>query len=421
MIGLYAIFIRLYGWAIRLAALKNPKARDWVAGRKGIFKELDSIRFKVQPFWIHAASLGEYLQAKPVIERLKATYPSVPIVLTFFSPSGYQNFKDLHLVDAVLYLPLDTRYNAQRWVQQIHPRAAFFIKYEFWPNYLDALCHHKVPYGFLAASFREDHPIFSWWGGFIKDRVFRASLITVQDPMSKRRLEQNGYFNTSLSGDSRFDQVFELAQDPKRFPKVEEFVDGHPVLMAGSCWPEDEEVILPQIMRFTRIKFIFAPHDISDQNIRRLIQSLPVPALRYSEIKDGDDLTEFRVLVIDNIGMLSHLYALATYAHVGGGYKQGLHNILEPAAHGNVVFFGPQIEKYWEASEIIRKKAGFPVKDAAEFTGLLKEFESDPTIRESARNAALEFVDSHRGSADRMMEAIRQLHLGLGERPTLPE
>lgn len=399
--------IRCYALFIRIASLFNPKAKAWVEGRsKWKSKLLKAIPGNAKTIWFHAASLGEFEMGRPVLEQLKQDHPEYFILVTFFSPSGYEHRKDTPLADFVAYMPIDTIGNAKRFLKIVNPALAIFVKYDFWPNYLHFLNKRNTPIAFISATFRKDQFLFSTWGSGLKKLVAKAAVITVQNQASLEILQQNGLNNGVVCGDVRMDNVLVRSTEERNFTSVERFIDGYSTFIAGSCWPKDEEVFLPLIMRHTSLRFILAPHDVSAQNIDRLISKLPCPAVKYTEL-DQTTLGDHRVLVIDCIGVLSSIYRLADYAFVGGGYKEGLHNILEPAVFGIPVFFGHlKHNKFWEARAMIEAGGAFEVADFNALNALITPMINDDSKRVKVGKAARQFVENNAGSTSKTIDAI---------------
>ncbi len=404
--ALYTATIKGYSQLIRVAAWAGKrKARQWVSGRK---KEIPSIRGD-KVAWFHCASLGEFEQGRPVIEKFKERIPEYRIVLTFFSPSGYEVRKNHSLADEVLYLPTDTPKNAKDFIRKIHPDIAFFVKYEFWFNYLKALKTHQVPTYLISGIFRKKQHFFRGYGGWFRKQLTTFDRFFVQDEQSLQLIESILPGKAMLSGDTRFDRVFDIAQKTKAFEDIKAFKGHKKLFLAGSTWPADEEVILPALLQHVEkgsIKIVIAPHEVAEQRIRVLMKKLPDTALRYSAT--SRDFADKNILVIDSIGMLSHLYQYADFAYIGGGFGVGIHNTLEAATFGVPIAFGPNHQKFNEAVGLIKAGAAFPVKDRQSFAMLVDEMVSYPEKAKQAGTQARNFVLKNKGATDIILENIYQ-------------
>ena len=359
---LYTIGVASYTFAVRLASLWNPKAKKWIKGRKLVWQQLQEFIPKENVYWFHCASLGEFEQGRPLIERLKKRDAACQIVITFFSPSGYDIRKNYELADLVTYLPIDSQKNARRFVQQVSPTAVFFIKYEFWANYIFYCRDNKVPIYSVAALFRKNQIFFKAYGGFMRSVLKAFDQIFVQDDRSKKLLETINV-DSKVCGDTRFDRVMENAKKVMEYPEVENFKGDNPVLICGSIWPDDLEVIREGITNLKGWKIIVAPHEISENFISQIERKIGHSSIRYSRI---DEFTDESLLIIDNIGILMNLYQYGEIAYIGGGFKTGLHNILEPAAFGLPVIFGDKTAKFPEAQLFVDKGVGFDTSNGIE-------------------------------------------------------
>lgn len=407
MKGLYSLFIQTYTTLVKGAALTgNEKAIDWVTGRKEIMQRLSDFGpSKHSILWIHAASLGEFEMARPLVKKLKEAYPNDKIVVTFFSPSGYNALVDDSDIDLALYLPIDKKADTQEFLDLLQPKIAIFVKYEFWPNLLDQIILRDIPFFIASATFRRDHLIFKPWGKFIAKRLAKAQAIFVQDPLSFELLNDHHYENRILAGDGRFDNVQRIASEEISFPEIEKFLDGQKAIVMGSSWPEDESIVYPLIRKFPQYKFIFAPHDISGKHVSQISESIPTRVLTYSELKEHPQPEDFQVLIVDTIGMLSRLYAYAHLAFVGGGFKQGLHNILEPLAHGVPTAYGPDHAKFWEATAASESGGGKVVQNTRELGDWISLFREDFEYQKE-RTKAMEFIQKHGGATQKMFDSI---------------
>jgi 3-deoxy-D-manno-octulosonic-acid transferase len=351
----YTVGIKAYSLLIKISSLFSIKARDWVAGRKNLLETIEkSVAAGEQRIWFHCASLGEFEQGRPVIEAFRAADSNTKIVLTFFSPSGYNIRKNYPGADYVFYLPADTPRNAERFVSAIDPVAAVFVKYEFWANYLLALHKKGIPSLLISGIFRPGQHFFRWYGGFFRGVLRLFSHFYLQDNESAALLEGIGLKNVTVSGDTRFDRVAEIVSKAERVPSAESFAGEERLIVAGSSWPQDEAILSRYLSNNPdRFKLILAPHEVDRQNIDRIIELFGPVAVRLSDY-DQEKGSGFGVLVIDRIGILSSLYRYAHFCYIGGGFGKGIHNILEAAAWGKPVVFGPCHNKFREAVELIK-------------------------------------------------------------------
>jgi 3-deoxy-D-manno-octulosonic-acid transferase len=345
---LYNTGIMLYTLAIRIAALFSGKAALWVRGRKDWQGQItEKIKNKDKVLWVHCASLGEFEQGRPVIEEIRHEKPDLKIVLTFFSPSGYEIRRNYPLADCIVYLPADTPGNAAKFIKLVHPEAAIFVKYEFWNNYISVLHSRNIPLYLISGIFRPGQLFFRWYGTFFRSMLRKFKMLFVQDEASSELLRKAGILNVVVAGDTRFDRVRKIACAARHIKELEEFRGEEKLFLAGSSWIPDEEIITKYInLHPGKMKWVFAPHEIDNSNIERLMKLLKVKTARFSLYGSTPDNADARVLIIDNIGMLSSAYRYAHIAAVGGGFGKGIHNILEPACWGIPVLFGPRHEKF---------------------------------------------------------------------------
>lgn len=400
MHGLYTIGIYCYGMAIRIASGFNPKAREWVSGRKNWRSTLpDPGQKKV--IWFHCASLGEFDQGLPLMQRIRRDQPNAFLLVTFFSPSGMQHYhKRQHPADHVMYLPLDTPGNAHAFIRHFRPELAFFVKYEFWSNFIFAASAQGTRLFNISGLFREKHRFFKWYGGFFRATLRRFEWFFVQNQSSLELLHSIGIRNASVAGDSRFDRVIENRKLATGNPILEQFAAGEKMLIAGSSWPEDERMLAGWAKSYAG-KLLIAPHSIDDSHIRDILQLFP-DAVRYTHCTEATEYNT-RVMILDTIGQLANAYAYGYVAYVGGGFSGSLHNILEPAVFGLPVIFGPKHERFPEARQFIDAGIGFSVSTAEEFG---KAFESlRQTLPEISRKTT-EFVQANQGAADRIWTHI---------------
>jgi len=397
---LYNIGIHLFGLAIRLASLFNPKAKEWVKGRKHYFRQIPESNSN-PVLWFHCASLGEFDMAIPVMNELRASHPNHTILVTFFSPSGMQHYhKRTHPADLVLYLPLDTPKNAKHFVSHFTPEKAFFVKYEFWANYLDALKESDAKVFSICTLLRPDHRFFQWYGGFFRRALLNFDHFYVQNDSTRDLLHSIGIQQVSLTGDTRYDKVIETREKQEANPRIDEFLQGDQAIIFGSTWPEDEAIILPWLDAHPSVKCIIAPHNIDTAHVQSLQKSIGNRCILFTE----NDNKNCQVLILDTIGHLSSAYGSAKIAYVGGGFSGKLHNILEPAVYGIPVLFGPKFNRFPEAQQFIDAGIGFSVLD----TKTLTETMCDVTNRLSEiKIEADALIQQNAGAARRIAEHQR--------------
>lgn len=408
---LYSLGILLLNLLTRLAALFNPKAKAFVNGRHDIFSKISqTLEYEKSPLiWIHCASLGEFEQGRPLIERFKDTYPGYKILLTFFSPSGYEAKKNYATADYIFYLPWDTKGNAKKFIELTKPQFAIFVKYEFWHNYIKCLAQHGIPLISASSIFRADQIFFKPYGSFFKSILTRVNHFFVQNDESKNLLLKITINNVTVSGDTRFDRVNQIMKQGKEIELARKFKGSENAFVIGSCWSEDLEVLLPFINNQTSgLKFIIAPHEIKESFLKEIENALSVKSIRFS--KANVDLSSFSVLIIDNIGMLSSLYQYGEYAFVGGAFGKGLHNILEAACFGIPVFFGNKnYQKFQEAKDLIMRGGAFEVSD---YNDLKKKYElltSRPENYLLACEVTKGYIEENLGATDIIMNYCNQL------------
>ena len=365
---LYNISIHFYVIGIYISSLFNAKANQWVKGRKNIFTSIEkAINNHKNIVWFHCSSLGEYEQGKPIIEAYKAKSPTHKILLTFFSPSGYEVRKGAPLADFVFYLPADTKSNAKRFISIVKPIKAIFVKYEFWFNYMAELNKQNIPFYSVSAIFRDEQAFFKckWWAKQLKN----VTHFFVQDKNSVKLLNTISFNNNTISGDSRFDSVLSNTQNPVRIPLIETFSKSKPTIICGSTWPKDEILLVKYIKDHPENNYIIAPHEL--QNISAL--QIQTNALLFSGACDTN-ISNSNILIIDSVGMLSNIYQYADIAYIGGGFGVGIHNILEAVAFGLPVIFGPNYQKSNEATELINKRGAVSISNYTELTSAIDFF-----------------------------------------------
>ena len=405
---LYSFFIILYSFAIHIAAIFNAKAKLWVKGR-AVFPTLN---LKKKTIWIHCASLGEFEQGRPVLEALKNKYPEHPIVLSFFSPSGYENKKTYSDADHIIYLPIDTKRNAEKLIKVINPEIVIWVKYEYWFNYLFELKKNQIPVLLISGIFRNTQPFFKWYG--IKWRKVLSSFehLFVQNESSLKLLDSLSLIQkTTVSGDTRFDRVIEIAEKKEEVTGITAFIQNHPVLVAGSTWEDDEALLTHFTLNRKDFKFIIAPHEISTSNLNDLKKEFK-HSIFYSEINEVVDISEYKVLIIDCIGLLSKLYQYANITYIGGGFNSsGIHNTLEAAVYGKPVIFGPVYEKFAEAKDLVNAGAAFSINSAIVLEDKLNELINNAELLKHSGQLAKDYVYSKRGATNTIMNYIAEKRL----------
>ncbi len=381
----------------------------FVNGRKDVFDVLQrSILTTDKTIWFHAASLGEYEQGLPVMEMVKQNYPNHKIVLTFFSPSGYEVRKNNTMADVTVYLPLDTSGNAERFMNLVNPEFAFIIKYEYWPNYLKELRKRKIRTFLISGIFRENQVFFKWYGGFYREALKTFERFFVQNEKSQKLLETLDYSNVTVSGDTRFDRVAEILERDNALDFVSNFKGDSQLIVVGSSWPKDEENLLDFINNAPAFaKFIIAPHNIREEQILAFAERIQVSTTLYSK-KGTEDLSTFKVLIVDTVGLLTKIYSYADIAYVGGGFgNPGIHNILEPATFGIPIVIGPNYSHFAEAVEIIKIDAAISVKNATELHSALRKLLSSPFLQSEYGSKASQFVQKHKGATETILNYLQ--------------
>ena len=410
----YNLFIHLYPFLIRIAAIWNPKARLWINGRKKQFERLKiAVESSNKPIiWIHSASLGEFEQGRPVLESLKETYPTYRILLTFFSPSGYEVRKNYEGADMVFYLPIDTKRNARKFLDITSPKLAVFIKYETWFNYLFELRQQGVPSLLISAVVYPYQFTYSLWSSFMKKTLALFNHIFTQSDDGLELLHEN-QINTefSLGGDTRYDRVNTLASLSFHHSRIETFTNHQPVIVAGSTWHEDEELLASLVSAENNAKLIIAPHEISPKNRAELIKLFP-ESLLLSQIDKTPHPENYKVLIVDSIGLLSKLYRFATIAYIGGGFNRaGIHNILEAAAYGKVVLFGPEYSRSNEAKQMIQLSLAFSCSSKEELSSIITNLLSSPEELLTKNERAKQFVVERIGATSTILNYIKDNNL----------
>lgn len=408
--AIYNFAVQLSALLLKLIALFHPKIKLFVEGRKAAMPYLQQ---NISPgdliIWVHTASLGEFEQGLPIIEQLKKNYPEHRILVTFFSPSGYEVKKNTSAADLVTYLPMDTKKNAKKFLDLVNPKLVIFVKYEIWPNYLRALSQKNTPTLLISALFKESQIYFKGYGGFMRKTLRHFTHIFVQDAKSIALLSGIGIENTDISGDTRFDRVIEILERDNSLAFMEDFKNGRQVLVAGSTWPDDEEVLVPYINTGeSSLKFVLAPHNIKPEHINKLKSSITKKTILYSEL-ENKDLSNCEVLIIDTIGLLTKIYSYADISYVGGGFATGLHNTLEPAVYGIPVIIGPNFKGFKEAEDLVKKGGVLVVKSPKEFFTLVNDLTKDEAYLKKTGDINSTYVSENKGASIQIMTYIRTL------------
>lgn len=413
---IYSIGIQFYIFGIYIASFFNTKARLWLQGRRNwqvhFAADWQQLNPNHQPcVWVHCASLGEFEQGRPLIEQLKVEYPQTKILLTFFSPSGYEIRKNYAHADYVCYLPADARSNALIFIDLFKPTLSIFVKYEFWYHYLMVLYQKHVSILLISAIFRENQVFFKWYGGLFRGLLPTFKQIFTQNQASANLLQQIDLQNFIVVGDTRIDRVLKIAQDAPSFPLIEVFAKNYNILVIGSSWQPDEAILLPFINKKlpTDWKVIIAPHDIAESHIRQIEQALNIEKIRYSNA-NSDNVITAKVLLIDNIGMLAALYRYGKMAYIGGGFGAGIHNTLEPIAFGLPVVFGPKFQKFEEAVYLTQHGGAFVIKDLSDFQAAFDSLQ-DETSYEKAAAIAKSYIIDNQGATQQILTFIKNNEL----------
>jgi 3-deoxy-D-manno-octulosonic-acid transferase len=408
MYFLYNVFVLIASKLLYLAGFFSPKIKLFVAGRVGVFEELEK---KLNPtdktIWFHAASLGEYEQGLPVIQKIKEQYPLHKILVTFFSPSGYEVRKNNTVADITVYLPLDTKKNAKKFIALVKPELTFFIKYEYWPNYLNELKKRSLKTYLISGILRENQAFFKWYGGFYRNALNAFTYFFVQNESSKNLLLQLGKTNVAVSGDTRFDRVAEIVEKDNTLDFIASFKNNQITLVAGSTWTKDEALLVDYINSTTnQVKYIIAPHNIDADQISKLQESLSRKSLLYSE-KDGKNLAEYDVFIIDTIGILTKIYSYGDIAYVGGGFgNPGIHNILEPATFGIPVVVGPNYAHFAEAKALVALGGCITITNKKELHKNLYQLIADENYRNELGHICQTFIEMNKGATTIIVSKI---------------
>lgn len=408
MFAIYNLITLLASQIVQLIALFNPKMKLFVEGRKSVFSTLQSkIDSNDKTIWFHAASLGEYEQGLPVIEKIKEKFPSHKIIVTFFSPSGYEVRKNNTVADVTVYLPLDTKSNSKQFLDLVHPELVFFIKYEYWPNYLNELKKRTIKTYLISGILRENQAFFKWYGSFYRKALETFDYFFVQNESSKKLLQSIGFTNVKVSGDTRFDRVVSILERDNSLDFIEDFKDKKTTIVMGSSWPKDESLLVDYINKSSEnVKFIIAPHIIKQDQIQELKNSIKKKTILFSE-KENHNLLEFSVLIIDTIGILTKIYAYADIAYVGGGFgKTGIHNILEPATFGIPIIIGSNYSNFAEAIALVNIEGCVSIQNQTQLNEALNLLLQNEDERFEKGHICSTFVQMNKGATAVIMSHI---------------
>lgn len=404
---IYNLVIYIYLFGVKLAALFSSKPAKMVKGHREVFDILrDKIDRNARYIWFHAASLGEFEQGRPLIERIRKEHPEYRILQTFFSPSGYEVRKNYQGADIVCYLPFDTPRNVRRFIEMVNPCMVFFIKYEFWQNYLNTLYKKGIPVYSVSSIFRPNQIFFRWYGKDYRKVLKTFSHLFVQNEVSEKLLASIGVTDVTIVGDTRFDRVLDICTVVKDLPLVKAFKGNSKTFVAGSSWGPDEDIFIRYFNEHPEMKLVIAPHVVSDSHLKEIMEKVKRPCVRYTEAT-AENVSKADCLIIDCYGLLSSIYRYGEISYIGGGFGVGIHNVLEAAVYGIPVIFGPNNKKFREAQHLLEKKGGFEINDYEEFKRLMDRFLTDNSYLQQAGNAAGDYVKNNSGALEKIMRAIR--------------
>ena len=404
---LYNFTAHITFYILKIYGLFNGKMRLFIRGRKDTFDKISILKEEDKVIWFHAASLGEFEQARPIIEKVKKKYSNYKVVVTFFSPSGYEIQKDYKLADVVCYLPFDTTGRVRKFIQTVHPELVIIIKYEFWPNLLHQLKKHSIKTILVSGIFRKNQAFFKSSGKWMRKSLEAFDHFYVQNQTSKELLSSINMENVTVCGDTRFDRVAKILQQDNTLNFIKEFKNGQYTVVAGSTWPEGEELLVNYIHQSKGQKFIIAPHHMKSSGIEELKTAIQKEVILFSE-KEGNELSEFDVLIIDTIGLLTKIYSYADAVYVGGGFKTGLHNILEPAIFGVPIVIGPEYSKFQEAEDLVNLKGCFSVTSQQQFSSIFDQLNSHKDFREKTGKINQQYIQENKGATEKIMEYINE-------------
>lgn len=404
---MYEIVISLYTLGVAVMSLFSDKVKKMWRGEREAFSILKrSVDPGARYVWFHAASLGEFEQGRPIIERLRLEHPEYKILLTFFSPSGYEVRKNYNGADIICYLPLDTYMNARRFLNLVHPEMAFFIKYEFWWNYLHILKHRHVPVYSVSSIFRPNQVFFRWYGRTYSNVLKCFTRFFVQNEVSRQLLAKLGITDVDITGDTRFDRVIQIKEQAKNLPIVEAFRQDYKVFVAGSSWPPDEDIFIKYFNSRDDWKMIIAPHVIGEDHLQQILSKLKGKAVRYTEATP-DNVADAKILIIDCFGLLSSIYGYGHVAYVGGGFGVGIHNVLEAAVWNIPVIFGPNNERFQEAQDLLDSGGGRQIEDYSQFESIMNGYIADDSSRKADGDKAAQYVSSKAGATEKILSAVK--------------
>jgi len=405
---IYNISVGIYLCIIYIASVFNKKAKQWIAGRKGIWLQIEEKVKNDKPLaWFHSSSLGEFEQGRPVIEAFRKKYPTYRILLTFFSPSGFEIRKNYEGADYVFYLPADFHANVNKFLQLTKPTVAFFVKYDYWFNYIRVLKKLNIPLYIISASFRPNHYFFKWYGKWFAKQLSKITHFFVQQEQSIELLKKINISQTSVCGDTRVDRVFSITQQVQEFPLIQNFCKGSSIFIGGSTWQPDEDIIVKLInSEKYDYKFIIAPHIVDKPHIASLAEKIKLHLVKYSEA-DNENIKYAKVLIVDSIGILSHIYKYGRIAYIGGGFGSGIHNTLEAATFGMPIIFGPKYQKFPEAVSLIKDGGAFCIHNDEEFENCFNRLANHPDLIDKAGKVASDYIKNNLGATEKILNNIK--------------
>ena len=404
---IYNLGIHIYQLGIRLAGLFSDKPAKMVKGHREAYDLLKSkIDRNARYIWFHAASLGEFEQGRPLIERIRKEYPQYKILQTFFSPSGYEVRKNYDGADIVCYLPMDTPGNAKKFVDLVNPSMVFFVKYEFWQNYLNALYNKGIPVYSVSSIFRPNQIFFRWYGKSYRQVLKTFEHLFVQNEESKKLLENIGVMNTTVVGDTRFDRVLDICAAAKQLQLVQKFKGNALTFVAGSSWGPDEDIFIRYFNAHPEMKLIIAPHVVNDSHMKEIMSKLQRPCIRYTQATE-ENVQQADCLIIDCYGLLSSIYRYGEISYIGGGFGVGIHNVLEAAVYSIPVIFGPNNKKFREAQHLLANKGGFEINGYEDFEVLMDKFLTDEAYLQASGQAAGDYVKNNSGAMEKIMDYVK--------------
>ena len=404
---IYNLGIHIYQLGIRLAGLFSDKPAKMVKGHREAYDLLkNKIDRNARYIWFHAASLGEFEQGRPLIERIRQEYPQYKILQTFFSPSGYEVRKNYEGADIVCYLPMDTPGNAKKFINLVNPCMVFFVKYEFWKNYLNILYNKGVPVYSVSSIFRPNQIFFRWYGKGYQQVLRTFEHLFVQNEESKKLLANIGVMNTTVVGDTRFDRVLDICAAAKQLPLVQKFKGDALTFVAGSSWGPDEDIFIKYFNAHPEMKLIIAPHVVNDSHMKEIMSKLQRPCIRYTQATE-ENVQQADCLIIDCYGLLSSIYRYGEISYIGGGFGVGIHNVLEAAVYGIPVIFGPNNKKFREAQHLLANKGGFEVNGYEDFEVLMDKFLTDEAYLQASGQAAGDYVKNNSGAMEKIMDYVK--------------